>query len=123
SVAACRASIEMLAADDGAIYGKVERDGTMLIDGLKEIAQRRGLPLHTQGLGQIFSTTFTENPPLKDYRDYKATDEPMRARFIQGLQDRGVRVTARGTWFMSAVLTDEDIAFVLEAADAAAAEI
>ncbi|MBT7645835.1 MAG: aspartate aminotransferase family protein, partial [Rhodospirillaceae bacterium] len=53
----------------------------------------------------------------------KATDEPMRARFIQGLQDRGVRVTARGTWFMSAVLTDEDIAFVLEAADAAAAEI
>ncbi|MBN35405.1 MAG: aspartate aminotransferase family protein [Rhodospirillaceae bacterium] len=123
SVAACRASVEMLAADNGAIYDKVEKDGQALISGLQEIATRRGLPLHTQGLGQIFSTTFTENPPLLNYRDYKATDDPMRLAFIQGLQNRGIRVTARGTWFMPAVLTDQDITDVLEAADASASDI
>ncbi len=123
SIAACGASVEMLAANGGAIYGKVERDGQALMEGLREIARRRRLPLHAQGLGQIFSTTFAGDPPLLNYRDYKATDEPMRARFVQGLQDRGVRVTARGTWFMPAVLTDEDIAFVLDAADATAAAI
>ena len=122
-VAACAASVEMLAADGGAIYDKVERDGRALMSGLSEIARRRGLPLHAQGLGQIFSTTFAGDPPLLNYRDYKATDEPMRKRFVQGLQDRGVRVTARGTWFMPAVLTDADIAFVLDAADASAAAI
>ena len=123
SVAACRASVEMLAADGGAIYDKVEKDGQTLMDGLKGIASRRAIPLHTQGLGQIFSTVFTENPPLLSYRDYKATDEPMRLKFIQGMQDRGVRVTARGTWFVPAVLCDEDLTFTLEAADAAAGEI
>ncbi len=123
SVAACRASVEMLAADGGAIYGKVEKDGQRLIEGLKEIARHHVVPLHTQGLGQIFSTTFTENPPLVSYRDYKATDEPMRLKFIRALQDRGVRVTARGTWFVPAVLSDEDIDFTLEAADEAAASL
>jgi glutamate-1-semialdehyde aminotransferase len=57
------------------------------------------------------------------YRDYKATDEPLRLKFIQGMQDRGVRVTARGTWFVPAVLCDEDVAFTLEVADAAAGDI
>lgn len=123
TVAACRASIEELAKDGGAIYGRIERQGERLMDGFREIAKRRQVPLHTQGLGQIFTTVFTEHPPIVDYRGYKATDEQMRLRFVQGLQDRGVRVTARGTWFMSAVLSDDDIGQTLEAADAAAAEL
>jgi len=120
TVAACRASIEELATDGGAIYGKIERQGERLMEGFREIAKRRQVPLHTQGLGQIFTTVFTENPPIVDYRGYKASDEQLRLKFVQGLQDRGVRTTARGTWFMSAVLTDDDIAQTLEAADAAA---
>ena len=123
TVAACRASIEELARDGGAIYGRIERQGERLMDGFREIAKRRQVPLHTQGLGQIFTTVFTEHPPIVDYRGYKATDEQMRLRFVQGLQDRGVRVTARGTWFMSAVLSDDDIGQTLEAADAAAADL
>ena len=123
AVAAGLATVAVLADGDGAIYGKVERDGHALMNGLREIARRRALPLHVQGLGQIFATVFTDKPPLKEYRDYKATDEPMREKFIQGLQDRGIRVTVRGTWFMPAVLRDEDIAQTLEAADAAAAQL
>jgi len=122
-VAACRASIETLAADGGAIYGRIDQQGQRLMDGFREIAGRRQVPLHTQGVGQIFTTVFTENGPLTHYRDYKATDEQMRLKFVQGMQDRGVRVTARGTWFMSAVLCDEDIEQTLEAADGAVADL
>ena len=121
SIAAGLATMDMLAADGGAIYDKVERDGRTLMNGLEEIASRRGIPLHVQGLGAIFSTVFTENPPLWNYRDYKATDTQMREKFVQGLQDRGVRVTLRGTWFVPAVLGNDDISMTLDAADGAAA--
>ena len=121
SIAAGLATMDMLAADGGAIYDKVERDGRTLMNGLEEIASRRGIPLHVQGLGAIFSTVFTENPPLWNYRDYKATDTQMREKFVQGLQDRGVRVTLRGTWFVPAVLGNDDISMTLDAADGAVA--
>ena len=123
SIAAGIATLDMLAADGAAIYDKVERDGQRLMAGLAECGQRRGVPLHVQGVGAIFSTVFTDTPPLVDYRDYKATDTPMREAFIQGLQDRGVRVTLRGTWFVPAVLSDDDIDQTLDAADAALATL
>ncbi len=121
SIAAGLATLDMLTADRGAVFRKAEEDGLTLIAGLREIAGRRAVPLHVQGLGTIFSTVFTDRPPLRNYRDYKACDTPLRERFIQGLQDRGVRVTLRGTWFVPAVLGDDDISRTLEAADAAAA--
>ena len=123
TVAACRASIETLAAEGGAIYDRIDRQGQRLMAGLREIGKRRQVPLHTQGLGQIFTTVFTDKGPLNHYRDYKATDEPMRLKFVQGMQDRGVRITARGTWFMSAVLGEDDIDATLEAADGAAGDL
>lgn len=113
----------MLASDGTAIYDKVERDGNQLMSGLAECSRRRGVPLHVQGLGAIFSTVFTDTPPLVDYRDYKATDTPMRESFIRKLQDHGVRTTLRGTWFVPAVLSDDDIAMTLDAADAALAAL
>ena len=121
SIAAGLATTDMLAADGGAVYDKVEQDGRTLMNGLEEIASRRGIPLHVQGLGAIFSTVFTEDPPLWNYRDYKATDTPMREKFVRGMQDRGVRVTLRGTWFVPAVLGIDDISMTLDAADGAAA--
>lgn len=123
SVAACRASVEELARDGGIVYDKIEKRGTRLIDGLNEIGRRRRIPLHCQGIGAVFTTVFTEQPPLVDYRSYKASDETLRLKFVQALQDQGIRTTARGTWFMSAVHTDADIDTTLEGADIAAAKL
>ena len=121
SVAACSATIDELERDDGAAYRRMEHFGRRLIDGLNEIGRRHGLPLLAQGIGPIFTTVFTDAGPLKEYRDYKRSDEPMCLRFVEELQNRGVRTTARGTWFMSTVHGDEEIDFTLEAADQAAA--
>ena len=123
SIAACQASVDELGRDDGAIFQRVAETGERLIDGLNEIGRRRGLSLHSQGVGQVLTSVFTESPPLIDYRGYKASDETMRVKFVKGLQDRGVRTTVRGTWFMSSVHSDADIDFTLDAADAAAAAL
>ena len=79
--------------------------------------------MHAQGIGQVFTTVFTEHKPLVNYRDYRSADEAMRLRFVEALQDRGVRTTARGTWFMSTALTQADIEQTLGAADDALAAL
>ena len=123
AVAACRATVETLAEGGDRLYAAIERRGQRLIEGLNAIGARHGVPLHAQGLGTVFTTVFTEHPPLTHYRDYQASDESMRLRFVQGLQDEGVRTTARGTWFMSASHTDDDIDTTLEVADLAASRM
>ncbi len=119
TIAAGLASLDTLSADDGKVYRDLEVKGARLMDGLRDIGRRHGVPLNIQGLAQIFSTNFTDAPRLKNYRDYKSCDDQMRIKFIQGLQDRGVRVTLRGTWFVPAVLTDDNVDETLDAADGA----
>ena len=117
SVAACAAAVEELARDDGLAYREMTKRGERLIGGLNELGRQHGLPLHAQGIGAIFCTVFTDSPPLSNYRDYKASDEVMRLRFVEELQHRGIRTTDRGTWFLSSVLSDDDVTTTLEAAD------
>ena len=85
------------------------------MDGLRGHAARLGSDLIVQGLGAAFNTTFGRGP-VRDYRVYLATDRARQQRFLRALQDRGVRVTARGTWFLSAAHDEADIERTLDAA-------
>ncbi len=123
AIAACRATVESLAAEDCAALKAMEARGRVLMEGLKALGREAGLPLHCQGIGTIFTTVFTENPPITDYRSYKASDEVLRLAFVQALQNRGVRTTARGTWFLSTALSDADVEETLAAARGALQEI
>ncbi len=115
SVAAANATLAELAADGGAVYGRIERMGERLMDGLRSHADRLGVDLWVQGLGTAFNTTFGVGP-FHDYRAYAASDLARQRRFLIALQDRGVRVTGRGTWFLSAAHEDADIERTLVAA-------
>ncbi len=123
TVAACRATVDTLAAGGEALYASVEQRGRRLIDGFNDIGRRHGVPLHAQGLGTVFATVFTDAPPVVDYRGYRAGDEAMRLAFVHALQEHGVRTTARGTWFMSAVHSDDDIDATLDAAERAVSSL
>jgi glutamate-1-semialdehyde 2,1-aminomutase len=116
SVAAANATLATLAADDGAAYRRIEAAGTRLMEGLRDLGRQRGSSLHVQGLPAAFNTTFGIPGPVRDYRSYAATDLDTQRRFLRALQDRGVRVTARGTWFLSAAHDDADIDATLAAA-------
>jgi glutamate-1-semialdehyde 2,1-aminomutase len=115
SIVAANATIETLAADGGAAYQHIARMGTRLMDGLRGHAARLGSDLLVQGLGAAFNTTFGRGP-VRDYRSYARTDLARQRRFLRALQDRGVRVTSRGTWFLSAAHSEADIERTLTAA-------
>jgi glutamate-1-semialdehyde 2,1-aminomutase len=118
AIAACHASVKLLAAADATSFERMRRLGAELMAGLRQAGARVGLPLLADGPGPVFCTVFHDKP-LRDYRDYKASDEPMRLAFVQAMQDLGVRITSRGTWFLSTVHTDSDVAETLGKAEQA----
>jgi glutamate-1-semialdehyde 2,1-aminomutase len=123
SVAAALATLKVLQASCGAAYERMNLVGARLIDGLRQLAVRHSAPLQVQGLPTVFNTYFSPDAnPVRDYRTYATSDIPRQRRFIRGLQDRGVRLTARGTWFLSTAHENSDIDRALEAAEAALLE-
>ncbi len=123
STAASNAALEELARDDGAVYRQIEERGEALMQGIWEIGERAGLPLHVQGVGAAFNTSFTDQDAVTDYRSYQRTDLARQRRLVQALQERGVRVTSRGTWFLSAAHGAAEVEETLAAVEAAVAEL
>ena len=91
--------------------------------GLRVAADRHGVPLHLQGLPSVFNTTFSAGGPIRSAAEYARSDTALQGRFLVALQERGVRPTARGTWFVSTTHDDAVIDETIEAAAAAAMAI
>ncbi len=124
SMAASAAAIAELEKDGGAVYNRMNDTGTALMQGLGEIAQRRGLPLHIQGVPTAFHISFTDLPALRDYRDYAfGCDQVRYAAFTEAMLKRGVRLIGRGIWYVSAAHTPEHVSKTLDAADDALREV
>jgi glutamate-1-semialdehyde 2,1-aminomutase len=105
------------------VLSQIEDTGNSLITGLRELARKRGVNLRVEGVGAVFNTAFTDQQEVFDYASFKrAHDAPLKA-FLGALLMRGVRPTARGTWFVSAAHTDADVAETLAAADQALLEL
>lgn len=124
SMAASAAAIAELEADNGAIYRHLDTIGGALMDGLREIGARRGLPLHVQGFPCSFHVSFTELDAIRDYRDFVGHCDAARyADFTLEMLKRGVRLIGRGIWYVSSAHTMEHVDRTLEAADSALATI
>jgi glutamate-1-semialdehyde 2,1-aminomutase len=120
STVAALHALEELDRDDGAAYVEMERLGLKLMEGLRRLAERIGNKLLVQGLPTVFNTCFTERREIVDYRDYaQHTDAECLRFFLKVLQDHGVRVTSRGTWFLSTAHTDQDVEDTLATAEIA----
>jgi glutamate-1-semialdehyde 2,1-aminomutase len=122
SVTAALATLDALAADPEA-YADMEARGERLMTGLRAAARRHGERLLVQGYGAVFCTLFTEAPEVSDFRSMAAADASRMIAFAGALARQGVRVTARGVWFMSMVHGDEEIDATLAAADRALADL
>ncbi|MCB0122837.1 MAG: aspartate aminotransferase family protein [Caldilineaceae bacterium] len=124
AMAASAAAIAELEKNNGAIYSQLDQIGRKLMRGLHELGQRRGLPLHVQGVPTAFHLSFTNLDALRDYRDYAgACDKERYSRFCVAMLERGVRLIERGVWYISAAHTDAHVDATLEAADAALAAV
>jgi len=123
SCSAALATLEVLSAEGGAIYSVMEDRGRELMAGLSALADETGLPFRVQGLGTVFNTWFGDPPNVRHYRDYAQRDTATQSLFIQLMQNRGFRLTPRGTWFLSAAHSQSDIRETLDAAKDALKEL
>lgn len=123
SMAAALAALDELQAGNGALYDGLEDCGTRLMEGLRTLAARHGLPILVQGMPAIFQTFFTSGPAPRNYRESAACDRDSMLAFHAALQEEGVRVQQAGKWFLSTAHDGPVIDETLAAADRAMARI
>ncbi len=123
SCAAALATLEVLRESDGAVYSRIQQLGAWLMDGLRSIASEAGYPLLVQGLPGVFHTSFADQAEIRDYRDYYRCSGPSQCQIVDALLEHGIRITGRGTWFLSAAHSERDIEHTLRAAKAALTSI
>jgi glutamate-1-semialdehyde 2,1-aminomutase len=118
SLSAALASLRELSANDQAAYKRINSTGVALMNGIAAAGRRAGADLQVTGLPAAFHTCFTRSP-IHDYATYSTANQKQLGLFLSALLESGVRPTSRGTWFVSASHTDEDVASTLEAVERA----
>jgi len=122
--AAAVAAIDLLAADNGAAYDRMDRLAERLAEGLLELAQAHGVALRINRVGPVFHTLFTEREAITTYADFvEAVDAARCRRFTDALFEEGVFVRPSGLWYLSTAHTEEDIEQTLAAAQRAMARL
>jgi glutamate-1-semialdehyde 2,1-aminomutase len=122
SMSAALATLRTLAADDQAVYRRLQAAGTALMTGISDAARRVGVDVQVSGVPAAFHTCFASHP-IHDYATYTRTDAGRLSRFLAALLQRGIRPTGRGTWFLSTAHTDADVAETLTAVEAALRDV
>ncbi len=119
AVAAGLATLKELTRDDGAGFEAMHARGAHLMQGLSALSDRHGQNMRVGGFGSVFHPAFADGDDFGDYRSFMTSDTQKRTRFNSFLHEEGVRVTARGTWFLSLAHSDRDVDQSLAAADRA----
>ncbi len=121
AVAAAHATIAELAT--GSPLATVEKRGLVLIEGIQSILGGRGIAHHVTGVPSMFGITLAEEPP-RDFRETARHDAELYEAIMLGMIRRGVFPEADGLepWFLSAALSEEDVATTLAALEESVAE-
>ena len=117
SMAAGITTIHELARNDGEALRQVNQTGEMLMQGIRELGPRHGLPLVVSGFGAAFAVHFNPLPELKDYRDTLNDDAAMLALFLLESCREGVNILPDGRLYVSTAHTANDVQQTLAALD------
>ncbi len=110
-------TLEVLMSDEDKIYKRWDKLGEKLRSGLHRLTKKHGLNLLVKGIGQITYTGFSNNNRMETYRDCWSVNEEKVERWTSLLKEYGVRIIARGLWYLSTVHTEAEIDKALSAAD------
>ena len=123
---AARASLRESTRDDGAAFRHTWRIGQMLCDGLRDLFEETRTKAIVQNVGPMLQIMFTDRPAIRDYREFCThVDRATYQKFALALFEHGVYMTPSAGLHSVASLahTDEDVAFTLDAARKALADI
>lgn len=120
------ANLDLLMANEGAVYKQIYAVGDAAITGLRDVFRRRKIGAIVQGFGPMFQIYFTGRDAIHDYRDYcQYADTAKYSRFIHGLLDRGIYMTPSNGlhWIISTAHTERDVETLLPTVDEVCAEM
>jgi glutamate-1-semialdehyde 2,1-aminomutase len=117
---AMAAGLATLTALTPALQVIIERRTSALVNGLREIAARHGVPLTASHAGSMWGFFFHPGP-VHSYEDAKLGDTALFRRFFHALRERGVYLapSAFEAAFMSAAHGDDVVAETLAMMDEA----
>ena len=120
------ANLDLLAANDGAVYKQTYAVGDAAIAQLRDVFRRHNIAAIVQGFGPMFQIYFTSRDAIHDYRDYcQFADTAKYSRFVHGLLDRGIYMTPSNGlhWIVSTAHRMEDVEALRSAVDEVCAEM
>jgi glutamate-1-semialdehyde 2,1-aminomutase len=118
-IAAGLATVRHLKNHERTIYSHLLRMGESLRSGLQVRLQRAGIPAHVGGIGPVAQVSLTGQKDILNYRDWASRDTASYERIVRELVERGIRTITRGTWYVSAAHSEEDINQTLAAFEVA----
>jgi len=109
SIAAANISLEKMLKDEG-FFESLEQKGRVLIDGIQKISKDLNSDIHVQGLGSVFSISFTDKDHIKDWRDhFNFCNEKKYKIFCEIMFKKGIRLSSNGRVHLSTSHSLEDI--------------
>jgi glutamate-1-semialdehyde 2,1-aminomutase len=101
------------------VYEQLEARTTTLVEGLKALCEKKGLPAFATQVGSMF-TLFATDGPVIDYDTALASDKPRFNQFFWSMLDNGVYLAPSQfeAGFVSLAHTEQDITATLDAAAA-----
>ncbi|PYX06044.1 MAG: aspartate aminotransferase family protein, partial [Acidobacteria bacterium] len=120
AMAAAKATLAVLLNPSRGIYGRLERLGLRLFEGLKQLGQKR-VPILVQGVPMCFHMLFTEQDRVRNYADFVAYDWSRSHRWVENALREGIFQMGDGRWYVSGAHTDDDISLTLQRAERALA--
>ncbi|HLW61313.1 MAG TPA: aspartate aminotransferase family protein [bacterium] len=123
AMAAARATLQVLAADGGAVYEQITGTGHALMAGLRQAGAAAGVPVLVQGMGSVFHVWMSDRPSIDEPRAARSEGASKYARFAEAMVRRGVRPIPGGRWYLCAAHSTAHVARTVEAAAEALAEV
>lgn len=116
AMAAGLATLELL--DQPQFYEQIAARTTQLMEGLQHAAKLANIPLSTNHVCGMFGLFFTDQTPVRYFREVMACDVERFKRFFHGMLDEGIYLapSAFEAGFVSAAHTSADIDATIAAA-------
>lgn len=117
ATAAAWATLQELARDGGSCFARMEQTAGTLVQGIRDLLKRHGIPGVVNQAGPVFHLMFTGEPKVEDFEAFGRRDAGRYSRFAERLLEEGVLVRPNGLWYVSAVHGAEETNATLEAID------
>ena len=124
ALAAGLTMLRTLQAQGDSIYAQLDNITATLTAGIKKSLEKLGLPYTINQIGSMYSLFFTEHQ-VRNFATAKTADTALFGKYFRAMLQRGVYLAPSQfeSLFLSTALSTDDIAYIIEANEAALKEV